>query len=165
MKKRFLSILTALCLTLTLLPTAALAADEEVAEVNGERFETLQAAINAAETAASSDSQATVTITLLMDVTGGAVTFDKSGKYVLDLGGKTYTSNSNTDVIMIKQGNIDLTIQNGSLIGHGSNTYGIYVYAVNASNTYDNVTVTLDGVRLDVTDQALGVQGLNSNNC
>ena len=41
MKKRFLSILTALCLTLTLLPTAALAADEEVAEVNGERFETL----------------------------------------------------------------------------------------------------------------------------
>ena len=164
MKKRFLSILTALCLTLTLLPTAALAADEEVAEVNGERFETLQAAINAAETAASSDPQATVMITLLMDVTGGAVTFDQSGKYVLDLGGKTYTSNSNTDVIMIKQGNINLTIQNGSLIGHGSNTYGIYVYAVNASNTYDNVTVTLDGVRLDVTDQALGVQGLNSNN-
>ena len=76
MKKRFLSIMMALCLTLTLLPTAALAADEEVAEVNGERFETLQAAINAAETAASSDSQATVTITLLMDVTGGAVTFD-----------------------------------------------------------------------------------------
>ena len=30
MKKRFLSIMMALCLTLTLLPTAALAADEPV---------------------------------------------------------------------------------------------------------------------------------------
>ena len=163
MKKRLLTVLIAVCLVLALGTVSALA-DDTVASFGGTEHSTLQEAIDAAESAGGG------TITLLRDATGGAVTFDKSGEYVLDLDGHTYTSSSNYDVIMVKSPNVDLTIENGKLYGHGTETYGIYVYALDTNGDKvadvmcDNVTVTLDGVELDVTDQGLGVQGLNTNN-
>lgn len=135
--------------------------DAAVAQVNDEYYLTLQEAVDAAEKLEES-AENLVTITLLRDITGGAVTFDQSGNYLLDLNNNTYTSNDKNDVIKVMAGNMNLKIQNGGLQGDGKSatTYGLYVYSGNC----DNVTVTLDYVNLDVTDQALGVQGMNSNN-
>ena len=136
--------------------------ENPVAKIGETGYETLQAAIEDAE-----DGD---TVTLTADATGGAVTFSKSGKFVLDLNDHVFTSTDVYDVIMIKSKDVDLTIQDGTLEGHGTATYGIYVYALDTDGdkkvdvTCDNVTVTLDNVDLDVTDQGLGVQGLNSNN-
>ena len=136
--------------------------ENPVAKIGETGYETLQAAIEDAE-----DGD---TVTLTADATGGAVTFSKSGKFVLDLNNHVFTSTDAYDVIMIKSKDVDLTIQDGTLEGHGTATYGIYVYALDTDGdkkvdvTCDNVTVTLDNVDLDVTDQGLGVQGLNRNN-
>lgn len=136
--------------------------ENPVAKIGETGYETLQAAIEDAE-----DGD---TVTLTADATGGAVIFSKSGKFVLDLNDHVFTSTDAYDVIMIKSKDVDLTIQDGTLEGHGTATYGIYVYALDTDGdkkvdvTCDNVTVTLDNVDLDVTDQGLGVQGLNSNN-
>ena len=146
------------------LGTVTAMADDAVASFGGRECSTLQEAIDAAENAGGG------TITLLRDATGGAVTFDERGEYVLDLDGHTYTSSNDYDVIMVKSPDVDLTIENGKLYGPGTNAYGIYVYALDTDDDKvadvmcDNVTVTLDGVELDVTDQGLGVQGLNTNN-
>ena len=90
--------------------------------------------------------------------------FSTSGEYILNLDTHTFTSTDLEDVIEVRTGDIDLTIRNGSLIGQGEKSYGIYVYRDSANNhSYDNVTITLDGVKLTTKDQGLGVQGLNSN--
>ena len=140
-----------------------------VAQVDGEYYLTLQDAIDAAGEVAQ-ESEERVTITLLTSATGDAVTFDRSGNYLLDLNNCTYTSTNAMDVFKVCAGDMDLTIQNGGLVGHGTYAYGIYVYALDtngdgaADTPCDNVTVTLDHVDLDVTDQGLGVQGINSSN-
>ena len=131
-------------------------ADNSVAQVGNDYYATLAEAVAAAE-----DGD---TIELLGVATGDAVTFAKSGTYVLDLNGHTYTCTDNDDVIMVKSGDVDLTIQNGNLIGEGANTYGVYVYSPKDIGPCDDVTVTLNQVVLDVTDQALGVNGTNNNN-
>ena len=140
-----------------------------VAQVNDEYYLTLQDAIDAAEEVAQGLEER-VTITLLTNATGGAVTFDQSGNYLLDLNHYTYTCTDAMDVFRVCAGDMDLTIQNGGVTGHGEYTYGLYVYALDtdgngsADTPCDNVTVTLNHVDLDVTDQGLGVQGINSNN-
>lgn len=48
MKRKILTLLLALAMVLTMLPMTALAADGNVAEVNGQGYSTLQAAIDAA---------------------------------------------------------------------------------------------------------------------
>ena len=133
-----------------------LSEENSVAQVDDEYYATLAKAV-----AAAKDGD---TIELLDDATGDAVTFAKSGTYVLDLNGHTYTCTNDYDVIMVKSSGVDLTIQNGKLIGKGTNTYGVYVYSIKNVGPCDNVTVTLDQVGLEVTDQALGVNGTNNNN-
>lgn len=98
MKKRFLSILTALCLALSLLPATALAAEDtgvectdgekctHIAEIEGKHYESLQAAVNAVE---PSQSDAT-TIRLLNQEKFSGVKVNGQN-IVLDLGGRTYT--------------------------------------------------------------------------
>ena len=164
MKRRFLSTLMALCLALSLLPTAAFAAGGHVAQVGDTTYATLQEAIEAAGKKYA-DSPAAVEITLLADVTTeDEMVFSTSGEYILNLDTHTFTSTDLEDVIEVRTGDIDLTIRNGSLIGQGEKSYGIYVYRDSANNhSYDNVTITLDGVKLTTKDQGLGVQGLNSN--
>ena len=164
MKRRFLSTLMALCLALSLLPTAAFAAGGHVAQVGDTTYATLQEAIEAAGEKYA-DSQAAVEITLLDHVTTEeAMVFSKSGEYILNLDTYTFTSTDQYDVVEVRTGNIDLTIRNGSLIGQGEESYGIYVYRDSANNrSYDNVRITLDGVTLTTEEQGLGVQGLNSD--
>ena len=164
MKRRFLSTLMALCLALSLLPTAAFAAGGDVAQVGDTTYATLKEAIEAAGTIYA-ESQAAVEITLLADVTTEEeMVFSNSGEYILNLDTHTFTSTDQYDVVEVRTGNIDLTIRNGSLIGQGDESYGIYVYRDSENNrSYDDVTITLDGVMLTTKDQGLGVQGLNSN--
>ena len=164
MKKRFLSTLMALCLALSLLPATALAAEGEVAQIGDTTYATLQKAIDAAG-AIYAESQAAVEITLLADVTTEEeMVFSKSGAYILNLDTHTFTSTDPEDVVEVRTGNIDLTIRNGSLIGQGEESYGIYVYRDSKNNrSYDDVTITLDGVKLTTEEQGLGVQGLNSD--
>ena len=164
MKRRFLSTLMALCLALSLLPTAAFAAGGDVAQVGDTTYATLKEAIEAAGTIYA-ESQAAVEITLLADVTTEEeMVFSNSGEYILNLNARTFTSTDQYDVVEVRTGNIDLTIRNGSLIGQGDESYGIYVYRDSANNSsYDDVTVTLDGVMLTTKEQGLGVQGLNSD--
>ena len=151
MKKRLLTVLLAVCLVLALGTVTAMA-DDAVASVGGTEYSTLQGAIDAAEKAGSG------TITLLRSVESEEITFDTSGEYILDLAGKTFTSNGD-DIIEVKAGDFDLTIRNGRLWGPKAGTYGIYAYATN-----NDVTITLESVYLYATDQGLGVQGLNTNN-
>ena len=51
MKRKILTLLLALAMVLTMLPMTALAADGNVAEVNGKGYSTLQAAIDEVQTA------------------------------------------------------------------------------------------------------------------
>ena len=164
MKRRFLSTLMALCLALSLLPTAAFAAGGHVAQVGDTTYATLKEAIEAAGKKYA-DSQEAVEITLLADVkTEDEMVFSNSGEYILNLDKHTFTSTDQEDVVEVRTGDIDLTIRNGSLIGQGQNSYGIYVYRDSENNrSYDDVTVTLDGVMLTTKEQGLGVQGLNSD--
>ena len=90
-----------------------------VAQVDGEYFLTLQDAIDAAGEVAQ-ESEERVTITLLTSATGDAVTFGRSGNYLLDLNNCTYTSTNAMDVFKVCAGDMDLTIQNGGLVGHGT---------------------------------------------
>ena len=87
MKRKLLSILLTLCLAFSLLPTAALAAEGDLAEVNGTGYSALVDAINAAGTGG--------TVKLLADITGQTVI--PAGKdIVLDLNGKTMTHTGTT---------------------------------------------------------------------
>lgn len=164
MKKRFLSIMMALCLALSLLPATALAAEGKVAQIGDTTYATLKEAIEAAGKKYA-ESQAAVEITLLADVTTeDEMIFSNNGKYILNLSTHTFTSTDREDVVEVRTGDIDLTIRNGSLIGQGENSYGIYVYRDSENNrSYDDVTITLEGVTLTTKEQGLGVQGLNSN--
>ena len=71
MKRKILTLLLALAMVLTMLPMTALAADGNVAEVNGQGYSTLQSAINAVQTAG--------TVKLLENVKKGEV-FVKVGE-------------------------------------------------------------------------------------
>ena len=80
MKRKLLSILLTFCLAFSLLPTAALAEGEtaNVAEVNGTKYATLQAAVNEADNK---------TVKLLEDVTE-SITIPADKTVTLDLNGK-----------------------------------------------------------------------------
>lgn len=99
-----------------------------VAEVNGKKFATLQAAINAAR-----DGE---TVTLLADATEDVVI---SKSITLDLGGKTLTNtNSGKATISVQGGTV--AVKNGSVIG-GTSYYNIEVTKdSNANLTLADVT-------------------------
>ena len=98
-----------------------------VAQVGEEKFESLQAAIDAAE---NND-----VITLLADVKE-AVTI--SGKNVtLDLAGKKVYSETLDAISVLSNANV--TIKNGTLESHGENCGGVYVK--NATLILDNCTL------------------------
>ena len=96
MKKRFLSILTALCLTLTLLPTAALAAGDtgetcdsgaecdHFAEIGDLHYDTLAGAV----AAVTDDTEAT--IKLHKNANGDGIKVTTGKKIIFDLNNCTY---------------------------------------------------------------------------
>ena len=85
MKRKILTLLLALAMVLTMLPMTALAAEGNVAEVNGQGYSTLQAAINAVQTAG--------TVKLLENVTE-SVTIPADATITLDLNGKTLVNSA-----------------------------------------------------------------------
>lgn len=86
MKKRFLSILTALCLTLTLLPTAALAADEPVVLIKPDGTETVYELPGAAFAA----SEPGDVVQLRGDISWQHATLQAEKQVTLDLNGHTW---------------------------------------------------------------------------
>ena len=130
--------------------------DSDVAKIGETGYSTLQQAVNAA---VDGDE-----IILIKDVTEEDVTFRKEGNYVLNLNTHTLRADGNmSEIISIETSNLTLSVKNGSLVSEGETTYGIYAYSVDITTGHSNLDLTLDNINLKTIDQALGVQGLNSN--
>lgn len=127
-------------------------------EVNGQKFATLKEGIAAAKNGG--------TVTLLSDLSSDQVSADKdkciniteSGtKVTIDLAGHAITLD-NADTISVSAPDVTLTVKNGTIVNTNKDSYGLYTYATN-----DNITVALEDLTIQTVDQAIGVQGLNSN--
>ena len=160
-RKSFLAVVTALLLALSLVPSVALAAGTEcdagldctdhVAAIGSVHYDSLQAAID--------DAQSGAEIVLLQTVVENSVRFNKSGTYTLNLNENALVSDKpGSDIIGIYGADLTLKICNGMLTTEDATTYGIYSYT-----GANNLNLELDGVLIGSIDQPLGVQGLNSN--
>ena len=96
MKQRILAILLSLTMMFTLVPTAMAEGETAVAKVGNDKYETLQAAVNAATTENS-------TVTLLKDVTED-ITILTGVTAMLDLSGKTLTNKAGKHTITVENG-------------------------------------------------------------
>ena len=96
MKQRILAILLSLTMIFTLVPTAMAEGETAVAKVGNDKYETLQAAVNAAITENS-------TVTLLKDVTED-ITIPTGVTAMLDLSGKTLTNKAGKHTITVENG-------------------------------------------------------------
>ena len=163
MKRKLLSILLTLCLAFSLLPTAALADGEgtqtnDVAQIGGTGYATLQAAIDAAK---SGD-----TIVLKKSISATEIGEKKQLQFVkadmnvtLDLNQNTITAEAG-EAIAINAANITLTVKNGTIENFAEGSYSDGVYAYKESN---NLTLTFENIVLKSRTQGLAVQGLTSN--
>lgn len=163
MKRKLLSILLTLCLAFSLLPTAALADGEgtqtnDVAQIGGTGYATLQAAIDAAK---SGD-----TIVLKKSISATEIGEKKQLQFVkadmnvtLDLNQNTITAEAG-EAIAINAANITLTVKNGTIENFAEGSYSDGVYAHKESN---NLTLTFENIVLKSRTQGLAVQGLTSN--
>ena len=101
MKRRILAILLTICMVATLLPTAFAA--EAVAKVGESSYETVQAAVNAAEGG---------TVTLLKDTAedvaiSGTVTLNLGGFKLTNASGNTITVNKDANLTIEGEGTVD----------------------------------------------------------
>ena len=96
MKQRILAILLSLTMMFTLVPTAMAEGETAVAKVGNDKYETLQAAVNAATTENS-------TVLLLKDVTED-ITIPTGVTAMLDLSGKTLTNKAGKHTITVENG-------------------------------------------------------------
>ena len=163
MKRKLLSILLTLCLAFSLLPTAALADGEgtqtnDVAQIGGTGYATLQAAIDAAK---SGD-----TIVLKKSISATEIGEKKQLQFVkadmnvtLDLNQNTITAEAG-EAIAINAANITLTVKNGTIENFAKGSYSDGVYAYKESN---NLTLAFENIVLKSRTQGLAVQGLTSN--
>ena len=163
MKRKLLSILLTLCLAFSLLPTAALADGEgtqtnDVAQIGGPGYATLQAAIDAAKRGD--------TIVLKKSISATEIGEKKQLQFVkadmnvtLDLNQNTITAEAG-EAIAINAANITLTVKNGTIENFAEGSYSDGVYAYKESN---NLTLTFENIVLKSRTQGLAVQGLTSN--
>ncbi len=163
MKRKLLSILLTFCLAFSLLPTAALADGEgtqtnDVAQIGGTGYATLQAAIDAAK---SGD-----TIVLKKSISATEIGEKKQLRFVkadmnvtLDLNQNTITAEAG-EAIAINAANITLTVKNGTIenFAEGSDSDGVYAYKES-----NNLTLAFENIVLKSRTQGLAVQGLTSN--
>ena len=163
MKRKLLSVLLTLCLAFSLLPTAALADEAKVAEVNGTQYETLVAAVDAAQ-----DGD---TVKLLRDCSGDGIQIP-AGKFstqglTIDFDHHTYTLNgtlvgstgSENQAAQFLKGN-KITLKNG-IFDVAAEKRGVKILIQNYSD------LTLVGMTLDGTNVFKGWENLLtlSNNC
>ena len=163
MKRKLLSVLLTFCLAFSLLPTAALAEGEgtqtnDVAQIGGTGYATLQAAIDAAK---SGD-----TIVLKKSISATEIGEKKQLQFVkadmnvtLDLNQNTITAEAG-EAIAINAANITLTVKNGTIenFAEGSDSDGVYAYKKS-----NNLTLAFENIVLKSRTQGLAVQGLTSN--
>ena len=177
MKKRFLSILTALCLALSLLPATALATEDtgvecsdpnctHVAETNGKHYNSLAAAVGAL----LNSSERSGTVKLRKDSTGSGIgLFNAQGhtnvSLTIDFGGHTYSLEDpsvgspgyESQGFHLEQGNT-VVLKNGKIDVASGNT-GIAMLIQN----YADLTLTdlnVDGSGMTRT----GTYALSNNN-
>lgn len=127
-----------------------------VVEVGGKKFSTMEEAIDAAKNGG--------TVTLLRDLDGDAfsgkkyINITEAGTDVtIDLAAHKISLN-NADTVSVLAPNVTLAVKNGTIVNTHKDSYGLYTYAVN-----DNIDVTFENLTLRTVDQAIGVQGQNSN--
>ena len=139
MKRKILTLLLALAMVLTMLPMTALAAEGDVAEVNGQGYSTLQSAIDAANSGDTvklianvvQNTQLSIDKDITLDLNGKEVynTADiwsdeavaliaiRKGANVTITGNGTLKAKEN-DCYTINMIDGDLTIENGTIIGN-----------------------------------------------
>ena len=155
MKKRFLSILMALCLTLTLLPTAALAAkgeDDEnestettigvVQGSDGKSYTSIQAAVEKGQT------ELTLTGDTSLDITE----WPAKGSLAIDLNQNTITITNTENVkfgIAVPE-NETLTLENGSIKAEQQfdGAHSVFVPKADATIVLDHITMVTNGTAL-----------------
>ena len=130
MKQRILAILLSLTMMFTLVPTAMAEGETAVAKVGNDKYETLQAAVNAATTENS-------TVTLLKDVTED-ITIPTGVTAMLDLSGKTLTNKAGKHTITVENGG-KLNISDSAGTGVVDNT------SHGKAAIYNKGEVTLNG--------------------
>ena len=131
---------------------------DAVAKIGETTYETLQAAVNAAESGS--------TITLQKDISSAEVGSNKQLQFVqanmeltLDLNEHTMTAAAG-EAISLDAANITLTVKNGTIKNFTDGDYSDGLYAYRNCN---NLTLTLENVTLESRTQGLAVQGLTSN--
>ena len=163
MKRKLLSILLTLCLAFSLLPTAALADGEgtqtnDVAQIGGTGYATLQAAIDAAKSGDTIVLKKSISVTEIGEKK--QLQFVKADMNVtLDLNQNTITAEAG-EAIAINAANITLTVKNGTIKNFAEGSYSDGVYAYKESN---NLTLAFENIVLKSRTQGLAVQGLTSN--
>lgn len=141
--------------------SALVKAAEPVAGIGDVKYETLTDAINASK---SGDE-----IDLYQDIQEAVQVTTGNKSIVVDLNNHTIdTTNAEKptgDAFPIGRAStsadLNMVLKNGTIKDTNDKSkevYGIYVY-----NTCNNVDLTLENMTIDTGDQALGVQGLNSN--
>ena len=154
MKKRFLSILTALCLTLTLLPTAALAEGEDgenestettigvVQGSDGKSYTSIQAAVKEGQTE----------LTLIGDTSLDITEWPTEGSLVIDLNQNTITitNTKNAKVGIAVPENETLTLKNGSIKAEQQfdGAHSVFVPKADATIVLDHITMVTNGTAL-----------------
>ena len=124
--KKPLAMLLVVCMLLTILPVAAFAEGNEVAQIGDAKYSTLQEAVTAASTSPS-------TITLLKD-TQEDITIDENQEITLNLNGCKLTNQSDHTII-----------NNGKLTVEGNGTVDNVTHAKAAlHNAVDGIAI-LDG--------------------
>ena len=139
MKRKLLSVLLTLCLAFSLLPTAALAAEGDVAEVNSTGYSTLADAINAAESGA--------TITLLADINTPETSYTIRKSLTIDLNGKTITADGYDSVFAIEgeDNHVVINATNGGKVIAVENSGSAGKYAMAVWLAGKNSTLTING--------------------
>ena len=124
-------------------------------------------------TAAAAMSAATDhTATMLNDYNGssGIALSGEGMTGILDLDGHTYTTTSN-DAIAANAAGVNLTVKNGTVVSTSTGTSanppaGASIGYGSTDNTYDNASITLENVKLTLTNPGQGVvvSGNNERN-
>ena len=139
MKRKLLSVLLTFCLAFSLLPTAALADEGDVAEVNSTGYSTLADAINAAESGA--------TITLLADINTPETSYTIRKSLTIDLNGKTITADGYDSVFAIEgeDNHVVINATNGGKVIAVENSGSAGKYAMAVWLAGKNSTLTING--------------------
>ncbi len=117
--------------------------------------------------AAANEADANTEITLLNDYNGTEpMLVSSQGTVVVDLGGHTYTTSA-TCAAQIGMANVNATFKNGAIVSTSTNESANIVGVYLGSGGLANVNLTLDNVNLSMGhsgNAGVIVQGLNINN-